>query len=181
MDDDFVASVLPPTTTHNHLAPRRRNSISKPAPLPINLPLHHHPPSSTSSTASSSSSSSSSSSVVDFDLISIKPVSYTSLKDLLPPTAVSSPKPNSPSHSQSASGEISIKNRLVKQAAWAYLQPMSTAPDSTGRNFLHRIWIKLLANNQVAALRSFFDLHIFRRLNHAFDWLLRAVRIRGSR
>lgn len=53
---------------------------------------------------------------------------YTSLKDILPQTPIQlsgiSPTHNSSWH------EIPIRNPLVKHAAWAYLQPMSTLPDS---------------------------------------------------
>ncbi|KAI9076418.1 hypothetical protein K1719_028467 [Acacia pycnantha] len=51
-------------------------------------------------------------------------VSYTSLRDLLPSAT--------PLPLFSVSGyDISIRNRLVKQAAWAYLQPMSSSPTSS--------------------------------------------------
>ncbi|XP_027177386.1 uncharacterized protein LOC113776433 [Coffea eugenioides] len=176
--DDVVAPAPLPTTSQDHLLRRRSNSMSSTVVLPINLTTIHHQSSSNSisATPTSSSSTSTSSSLVDFDFISIKPVSYISLRDLLPSTPVNSPKPNSPAQTGS---DISIKNRLVKQAAWAYLQPMSTCPDSSARNFLHRLWSHLqLLKNQLAAFRDFFDLHIFRRLNQAFDWLLRAVRVR---
>ncbi|KAM7258781.1 hypothetical protein ACFE04_014522 [Oxalis oulophora] len=58
--------------------------------------------------------------------------SYTSLRDLIPsPTAaVNSP---TAAHASSPFSNIPIRNRLVKHAAWAYLQPMSslTSPSST--------------------------------------------------
>lgn len=106
------------TTTTPVTTLRRRNSIITP---------------STTSTATSSS---------DFELISLKQASYTSLRDILPsgPTTVLSPKV--PSFVVHSGYEISIRNRLVKQAAWAYLQPMSSSPDSGGQNVFHRLWAR---------------------------------------
>ncbi|XVF00839.1 hypothetical protein REPUB_Repub04eG0036800 [Reevesia pubescens] len=67
----------------------------------------------------------SSSQISDIEMITIQSVSYTSLKDLLPtsPLSITSPTHNSSWH------EIPIKNPLVKHAAWAYLQPMSSPPE----------------------------------------------------
>ncbi|CAI9097631.1 OLC1v1034103C1 [Oldenlandia corymbosa var. corymbosa] len=169
--DDGAATPLPTTTTQTRLLRCRSNSYSKSV---LSLSFKNHRPSIATPSPFSSWSSG-----VDFDPVLIKPSSYTSLKDLLPSTAVNSPKPNSPT--QSASKNISIKNHLVKQAAFAYLQPMSSTPDATGRNFFRRIWIKLQANNPVGALRNFFNVHVFGRLNHAFDWLLQTVCLRSSR
>lgn len=53
---------------------------------------------------------------------------YTSLKDLLPANS-----------SSSWYGEIPIKNPLVKQAALAYLQPMSTPTQSGDKNLFRRL------------------------------------------
>ncbi|XP_047965288.1 uncharacterized protein LOC125209747 [Salvia hispanica] len=123
------------------------------APLKLNLLLHHH---------NSSSSS-------DLELLSIKPNShsYTSLKDLLPTTAVNSPRPSS-AHGGS---DIGIRNRLVKQAAWAYLQPMSASAGSGGGSSLRRVFPPLAA---------FFYL-LRRGAAQAIDWTLRLVWIRSSR
>ncbi|XWS40234.1 hypothetical protein CRYUN_Cryun18bG0122700 [Craigia yunnanensis] len=64
-------------------------------------------------------------------MITIDSVTYTSLKDLLPtsPPAITSPTHNSSWH------EIPIKNPLVKHAALAYLQPMSS-PTEVGEKGL---------------------------------------------
>ena len=64
--------------------------------------------------------------------------SYTSLRDVLPSTALISPCTSA----VSAAGAVAIRNRLVKQAAWAYLQPMSASPSSNGgaQRFLRRIF-----------------------------------------
>ncbi|KAK7337296.1 hypothetical protein VNO77_17862 [Canavalia gladiata] len=105
---------------------RRRNSItatSAATPNKLSLPA----------TGSEHSSS--------LELISLKSPfsSYTSLRDVLP-------SPNVAINSPTASGitgsgyEISIRNRLVKQAAWAYLQPMSNSPSSSSSpHFLRRL------------------------------------------
>lgn len=80
----------------------------------------------------------------DFELLTLKSPStdvYTSLKDILPgsPASILSPTPAVAiagiSGSSTGSGyEISIRNRLVKQAAWAYLQPVvSSSPSSSSR------------------------------------------------
>lgn len=105
----------------------------------------------------------------DLELMSIKPAShsYSSLKDLLPSVGVNSPKPKS----ALARPDIRIRNRLVKQAAWAYLRPMSTSTDFAGGNFIQRLW------SGVAAFIDFVCSNIIR----AFDGSLRASRIRSSR
>ena len=142
---------------------RRRNSISAPI-IMVPPPLPNH-----SSSATTSSSSD------DLELLSIiKPSShshsYTSLKDLMPSAAVNSPKPISASLAQLGS-DISIRNRLVKQAAWAYLQPMSTSPGATGDGFLQHLWPRVSA---------FFDF-IRHGVIRILDWTLRFIRIRSSR
>ncbi|XAR64778.1 hypothetical protein NMG60_11008609 [Bertholletia excelsa] len=147
---------------------RRRNSIATPVVVPAKLilpPKPHHAASfpsggtttiaAPSSSASSFCSSGQSFSAVDFEMICIKPLSYTSLKDLLPSTVAV--------HSPSAGSEISIRNRLVKQAAWAYLRPMSTSPDATG----HRFWSKFSGNSFIRFLS--------RTITQFFDRLLRAI------
>ncbi|XP_059645974.1 uncharacterized protein LOC132289551 [Cornus florida] len=166
---------------------RRRNSIATSLVIPSKLTfqtLPHHassfPTTTTTTTTSSSSASSSSSSqsfpTVDFELISIKPLSYTSLKDVLPSTAVNSPTVQS-------GYEISIRNRLVKQAAWAYLRPMSISPDSSSRHFLHRLWASISGRLRLkaTAFLSLINCHILPTLSRTFDRLLRAIRIPSSR
>uniref|UniRef100_A0A7N1A001 Uncharacterized protein n=1 Tax=Kalanchoe fedtschenkoi TaxID=63787 RepID=A0A7N1A001_KALFE len=62
---------------------------------------------------------------------------YTSLRDILPTTP--SPPPGiSPTHNSSWR-EIPIRNQLVKQAAWAYLQPMSAPPESGDRGVFSKL------------------------------------------
>ncbi|XP_073151920.1 uncharacterized protein [Henckelia pumila] len=160
---------------------RRRNSISTADLLvPTKLTFLDHLSSSstvittttTTTTATSSSSSTSSFPSDDLELLPIKrnPHSYTSLKDLLPSAAVNSPKPSAVNLSHPGS-DICIRNRLVKQAAWAYLQPMYTSPGPSGGSFFRRLWPR------VAAVFDF----ICRNVRMAFDRTLRALRIRSSR
>ncbi|XP_009617376.1 uncharacterized protein [Nicotiana tomentosiformis] len=166
------------TTAAENPILRRRNSLM----LPKKLTLPHQTSASTTitTTATSSSSSLTNSASDDFELFSIKPVSYTSLRDILPPLAFNSPRPMTSPHQGQSGSEISIRNRLVKQAAWAYLQPMSTSPDSSGRGLFGRLFF-FPVNNPVAGILDFIDRYIFAPLTKAVDWLLRAVRVRSSR
>ncbi|KAF5768646.1 hypothetical protein HanRHA438_Chr14g0649221 [Helianthus annuus] len=116
---------------------RRRNSIEIPPSLTLHN-KHRHPSSTPSSYTTLTSSSTLSSSSADYELVSMKPASYTSLRDILPNTVVQSPK--LPSFAVNSGYEISIRNRLVKQAAWAYLQPMSSSPGGGGSTVFHRVW-----------------------------------------
>lgn len=115
---------------------------------------------------------------VDFELPSLRqpPHSYISLKDLLPcsPTGVQSP-PAAACAAAANQGccEISIRNRLVKQAAWAYLQPMSSSPDSAGRNFFRRI--------SSTGFLGFFKNRVFPALRRAFNRLLGFFSFAGKR
>ncbi|KAI3518736.1 hypothetical protein L1887_07548 [Cichorium endivia] len=116
---------------------RRRNSIVTPSDSTLHSDRHYPSSSPTTTTTSSSLSSS-----ADFELISLKPASYTSLRDILPSPAAVVYSPKVPSYAVHSGYEISIRNRLVKQAAWAYLQPMSTSPDSGGSTVFHRLWTR---------------------------------------
>lgn len=75
--------------------------------------------------------------ISDIEMISFQSATYTSLRDLLPsshpPTAITSPSNNS------SWNEIPIRNPLVKQAALAYLQPMSTPPEAGEKGLLGRL------------------------------------------
>lgn len=120
---------------------------------------------------------------VDFELISLKTESYTSLKDLLP----SSPAVNSPTPASAAGNsgyEICIRNRLVKQAAWAYLQPMSSSPASSSRHFFRRMWVRFSDDmknirNPISACLGFISRHIIPNITRAFDRLLQVIRLRS--
>lgn len=108
----------------------------------------------------------------DFELITLKPssfVAYTSLRDIL--SSPSSSSFNIPSINGGISpgvstvGDISIRNPLVKRAAWSYLQ--ATAPtsseDSPGSQFLRRIWLHFSAGIQF--------------LRRMIDWIFQSIRI----
>ncbi|PWA82024.1 hypothetical protein CTI12_AA181840 [Artemisia annua] len=86
---------------------------------------------------------SASSSLSDFELVSIKPSSYTSLRDILPSPKNFVQSPKAPSYVAHSRYEILIRNRLVKEAAWAYLQPMSNSPEADGSSVLHRLWTQV--------------------------------------
>ncbi|KAL6997981.1 hypothetical protein U1Q18_008105 [Sarracenia purpurea var. burkii] len=190
-----MESPAPHVTKRPKPPARRRNSIATSVVVPAKVSLPTKPyhtisfPNGTTAAAAAAaaaaSSTSSSSSLsqsfqpVDFELIAIKPLSYTSLKDLLPSTGVQSPTAPAPACGQTGY-EISIRNRLVKQAAWAYLQPMSTSPESSGGHFLSRLWARIssaLVTNPVANFLRF----IARATTRAFDRFLRAVRVPSSR
>ncbi|KAG7028140.1 hypothetical protein SDJN02_09320, partial [Cucurbita argyrosperma subsp. argyrosperma] len=116
MDDISAQKPYPPPPNL-----RRRNSIAVPVVVPSKLNLFAF-------AATKSSGGSAASPPLAFELFPIKSSShsltYTSLRDILPsPTSMSSPTAASAANS---GFEISIRNRLVKQAAWAYLQPMSS-------------------------------------------------------
>ncbi|PNX62125.1 hypothetical protein L195_g061001, partial [Trifolium pratense] len=118
---------------------RRHNSISA---ITSNK-LH---PSSTKAPIRSSS--------LDLVLLLLKSrplTSYTSLRDMLSPKAdINSPTASGANNSGFV---ISIRNRLVKQAALAYLQPMSSSVEnsfnSSAPNFLHRIFHRISSDNTV--------------------------------
>ncbi|CAN0847394.1 hypothetical protein LINGRAHAP2_LOCUS4954 [Linum grandiflorum] len=135
---------------------RRRNSIATAVSLPSRLSLH------TSSLPPSNGSQ------LDFELYSFEQDSsaYTSLKDLLPSSAVNSPTAGS-SVCYGSAYEICIRNHLVKQAAWAYLQPMSSSPGSDGpTHFLRRLWLRL--RNPISACFRFVELHLIPGISRAF-------------
>jgi hypothetical protein len=74
--------------------------------------------------------------IADIEMISMEAITYTSLRDLLP---ASSPSLMSPTHNSSWYDEIPIKNPLVKHAALAYLQPMSTPAETGNKGFFGRL------------------------------------------
>lgn len=105
-----------------------------------------------------------------FGLASLE--AYTSLKDILPSTAV-----NSPTAASSASRNL-FRNRLVQQAAWAYLQPMSSSPDSSSQHFLLRFWMQFSTRNPITSCIRFVNLRVIPSITEAFDRILRAIRFR---
>ncbi|CAL0309988.1 unnamed protein product [Lupinus luteus] len=93
--------------------------------------------------------------------------SYTSLRDMLPSTAAAV---NSPTASSSGY-EISIRNHLVKQAAWAYLQPMSASPTSPSAapHFLRRLY------HRFSAFLTFVNHHLSPALSQVFHRILHVL------
>ncbi|KAF3790549.1 hypothetical protein EJ110_NYTH13917 [Nymphaea thermarum] len=89
--------------------------------------------------------------LADWSLISIAPSSYTSLKDLLQTTpygtqsAVAGERCSCCCVTNGDGREIPIRNRLVKQAAWAYLQPMAVSPSNSDRNLFQQLWSRFSA------------------------------------
>ncbi|KAI3804041.1 hypothetical protein L1987_32209 [Smallanthus sonchifolius] len=71
----------------------------------------------------------------DIEMISVDSLSsYTSLKDILRATSPPSPVDSLMKFKRIDSWrEIPIKDPLLQHAAWAYLQPMSSEPDSGHR------------------------------------------------
>jgi len=148
---------------------RRRNSIAMSLVIPTKLSLHPSsilPPSHLNGTALSP---------LDISLLSLKSSSsYTSLKDLLPSATVNSP--TSSNSTTTSPYEISIRNRLVKHAAWAYLQPMSPSADSSG-HFLRRVWLRFSTKNPITACFRFLSGHVIPSITSAFDRILHAIRV----
>ncbi|PON70074.1 hypothetical protein PanWU01x14_082490 [Parasponia andersonii] len=167
---------------------RRRNSIATSVvPTRLSLPTVTAKPRHSSSfpIQNGSAASRPPPPTLDFVLISFKTsppssLSYTSLKDLIP-SSISGAGINSPTAASAANSgyEISIRNRLVKQAAWAYLQPMSSSPSSDGAHFLSRLWVRLsAAQNPVTSCLGFISRHVIPTLTRAVARILRYLRVR---
>jgi len=117
---------------------------------------------------------------LDLELLLLKSpspfTSYTSLRDMLPsPHAVNSPTASSAT--MNSGYEISIRNRLVKQAARSYLQPMSSSVgNSSAPNFLRRFWYRLSSANHLtdcfSSMVSGFT-RIFYQILHTFSGQVR--------
>ncbi|XP_058087762.1 uncharacterized protein LOC131234807 [Magnolia sinica] len=159
----------------------RRNSISSMVTTKLDLPSKaHHPQSSSFPIAGDKRYP-----AVDFELVAltIRPLSYTSLKDLITSSSSSLGVglcPSSPGVATHSCHDISIRNRLVKQAAWAYLQPMAASPDSAGRDFFRRVWVRICSpghfRNPVSACLSFLNRHVIPTIARAIGRLLDVFR-----
>ncbi|OMO82527.1 hypothetical protein CCACVL1_11929 [Corchorus capsularis] len=158
---------------------RRRNSISSPVQLPTKLSLLTPNPLETSNSLPNGSASP----PLDLELISLKASfnSYTSLKDILPSSAVAINSPTAAGSASNSGYEISIRNRLVKQAAWAYLQPMAASPDSSGPHFFRRIWLRFSSQNPISSCFRFFHLKLLPGLTRFFDRILRTFGFHSTR
>ncbi|XVF76128.1 hypothetical protein PTKIN_Ptkin13bG0241000 [Pterospermum kingtungense] len=164
MDDE---PELPPPSTL-----RRRNSISAPVQVPAELTLQ-----------TPTNGSASTSPLLNLELISLKTsfASYTSLKDILSSSTVAINSPTAAGSATNSGYEISIRNRLVKQAAWAYLQPMSASPDSSGSHFFRRIWLRFSSQNPISSWLRFFHLKFLPGLTRVVDRILRTIGIHSTR
>lgn len=109
---------------------------------------------------------------VALDLATERRLSYTSLKDLIPSFSRSFIQ-SSPGGSNQSCHEISIRNRLVKQAAWAYLQPVAPSPAPSGSHFFHGVCSRFLPN-----CLAFFRRHLMPIFSRALDCLRWSLCIR---
>ncbi|XP_038701390.1 uncharacterized protein LOC119998202 [Tripterygium wilfordii] len=151
---------------------RRRHSISTSVVIPNKLSLH----------ISRLPNGSTTPAPLDVELVSLNSsLSYTSLKDLLPSNSAAI---NSPTATAAASSlyEISIRNRLVKYAAWAYLQPMSSSPNSSASHFLCCPWLQFsTSSNLVADFFKFINSQVIPGICRAFDGIVRPISVRHNR
>ncbi|CAK8544129.1 unnamed protein product [Lathyrus sativus] len=116
---------------------------------------------------------------LDLELLLLKSpyTSYTSLRDMLPSPHAAVNSPTGSSAAINSGYEISIRNRLVKQAAWAYLQPMSSFPtNSSTPSFLSRLCHRLSSNSIISCFSSMVSgfTRIFHQILHGFGGQVRA-------
>lgn len=144
---------------NSNLKLKRRNGVPSAVLIPNGHHLNHHSEVFTG---------------VDFELLPLPTAAYTSLKDLLPPSpsSVLSPTPSaavSSSPSNGGSGyEISIRNRLVKQAAWAYLHSaVASEPSSSRRLCFSGEFLRQM----FAGLQQF----VIDTVRRVYDWLMDAL------
>ncbi|KAJ8899112.1 hypothetical protein K2173_010454 [Erythroxylum novogranatense] len=148
---------------------RRSNSIATSVMIPVKLTLPSKPLRTSSlDLPYTNGVASSPPTGLGLELVSAKSsLTYTSLKDVLVFSSV-----NSPTAVSGSACEISIRNRLVKQAAWAYLQPMSSSPSSSGTHFLHRVWLQFSARNPFSACFGFISRHFLPTIAGAINRVL---------
>ncbi|XP_042519604.1 uncharacterized protein LOC122093350 [Macadamia integrifolia] len=162
------------TTTMREPVRRRRNSIaSSVIPAKLNLSSDE-----TLNFPIVNGGSKVSHAVDDLELISLRTrTNYTSLKDLLPSSPAAGIQSPRAVPGVESGYEICIRNRLVKQAAWAYLQPKSVTPGSSGRHFFQRIWdrfqfLREYLRNSVNACFEFLNQYVVSKIARVFDRLL---------
>ncbi|KAL6005393.1 hypothetical protein ACLOJK_005960 [Asimina triloba] len=150
---------------------RRSNSIASVVPTQFEIPAPDPRPKSSSFPTGEKRFPQ-----ADFEVVSLtlRPLAYTSLKDVL-----AAPTPKAVVAYNCC--DISIRNHLVKQAAWAYLQPMALSPSSSDSHFFRRVWAGLSGwsylRKPVSACIGFFQRHVFSRIASVFDRLLGAFRM----
>ncbi|KAK2665637.1 hypothetical protein Ddye_004211 [Dipteronia dyeriana] len=109
--------------------------------------------------------------VSDLEMLTLRVATYTSLKDLLPPS--SSPRAGmaSPPALNSSWHEIPIRNQLVKQAALAYLQPMSSPlPDAGGKGVFGKLVDGCSWWGRQCQCFSWINDIVVKRLREVFCW-----------
>ncbi|KAM7271918.1 hypothetical protein ACFE04_031132 [Oxalis oulophora] len=186
------SSPPPPSSSPPHTLIRYRNSISTTHPYynPTNHHHHHHHhlPSSTSMPPLPSVNGvTPPSPKIDLSFLQSS-TSYTSLRDLIPSPNFKSPTATAAdgeaNYFAAAGGpgnggqEITIRNRLVKQAAWAYLRPMSSSSGSSAStNILTRIWMCLSDRNPLSVCLRFINDRITPALTRLVDRILSILRV----
>ncbi|KAK1429265.1 hypothetical protein QVD17_11471 [Tagetes erecta] len=159
-----TSSPPPPPSTIIHYRNHHSTTATSASPSPSTTIIHRRNHHSTTTTTAATSSSPSPSSLSDFELVSIKPPCYTSLRDILPSPATVVRSPKTPHSGADLGFEILIRDHLVKQAAWAYLQPMSTSPELDESTVIRRLWTQ-------------FSGALIRFISTAFDHLLRLIQV----
>ncbi|KAE8697799.1 hypothetical protein F3Y22_tig00110610pilonHSYRG00424 [Hibiscus syriacus] len=168
MDDGLGQS--PPSTL------RRRNFIPTPVQIPAKLTLVTPK---LLESATSLPKGGAASSPLDLELISLKAsfASYTSLKDILPSPVMAINSPTAAGSATNSGYEISIRNRLVKQAAWAYLRPMSASPDASGPHFFRWLWLQFSSHNPITSCLRFFNLKFLPGLTRLVNLIFGSIGI----
>lgn len=119
---------------------------------------------------------------LDFELVSFKSItsslSYISLKDHIPGAAINSPTGAS---SSSTVYKISIHNRLVKQAAWAYLLPIGSSSPDSSPNFFRSLCIRFSAQSALSSCFSFVNHDLIPYLTRLINRIIRLFRVRVDR
>ncbi|CAI8614907.1 unnamed protein product [Vicia faba] len=156
MSDSSTTAVTSPLPTL-----RRHNSITATTPNKFHRSANKPPLRTTS---------------LDLELLLLKSpyTSYTSLRDMLPSPHAAVNSPTTSSATINSGYEIPIRNHLVKQAAWAYLRPMSSFPtNSSTPNFLSRLSSVNSITSCFSSMISGFT-RIFHQILQAFNGQVRA-------
>lgn len=114
----------------------------------------------------------------DVEMVSVNNAyRYTSLRDVLPPAQrAASPPPYSRRQSWE---EIPIKNPLVQKGAWAYLRPMSAAPERGRRGLWAALKDKCRLENEVGCV-AFLNAVVLRWIRGAVGGLFGKIDQTGN-
>ena len=103
--------------------------------------------------------------------------SYTSLKELLPPSSEIRRRKSmlSKRFGMQSSQEIPISNFIVQKAAWAYLQPSPPVSSfvAGSKCILYLVWDEFKL--PLHTCLNFINRHVIRAITSAFDRLLGAI------